>query len=105
MADQVVSFNTFSSDTKIYTFKEPLTVVIKNIAPEEYICDYPDLGVYVFATTATDCVKELSSYLEFLYREYAFEDDTKLDSKAQELKTKLLNMLASVKDLPSDASQ
>jgi hypothetical protein len=75
--------------------KEALLFELERDNSEKLICCIKDdIGVFVYAETRYDLIKQLNAQILMLWREYALESDAKLSKSGQKLKKSLLEAFA-----------
>ena len=86
------SIVTFTSNATVYKLKEPLP--LENERYEGKLCLYNnELNLHAFGDSWTECMDKIREELEFLWENYAMEDDKHLTKGAVELKNKLRDMV------------
>ncbi len=84
-------------DKEILNFKNPL-ILYPYIEEDSIICvKNEELGIDVYGFNREELVSNLFEELDVIYRNYAFEEDEKLNEGAKRLKSDLLNILSKTK--------
>lgn len=82
----------FEQGTNEYRLRKPLIVEVQH-AEGLWVYRNAEIGLWGTGERRMDALRDLNGNFDFLYQEYAQEDDSKLDGKARELKMMLLNMV------------
>jgi hypothetical protein len=85
------------TDAGSLKFRKPLILnPILDETEQLIVLENSDLGIHVFAHTRSELYDELVEHLGVLWSEYVREDSSKLDSKARELRDRLMVLIEEV---------
>lgn len=82
----------FEYGANTYRLRKPLIVEVQH-SDGLWVYRNSDIGLWGVGERRVDALKDLNENFDFLYEEYAKENDSRLDSKALQLKMELLNMV------------
>lgn len=87
-----MAITTFSVGTRVYRFKEPLTLKRESVEGWLYLT-HEDLGLFARGSSWSECDEIIREDLATLWEEYALAPDEELTAGATALKNKLLAMV------------
>ena len=85
----------FEYEGKHYQLREPLIVDLDHL-DGFWVFSNTEINLWGCAARREDALRALAANFDYLWREFAMEEDSTLDEKAQDIKRTLLQLVESI---------